>query len=140
MTTAGALRPDFGTDEYAIRGPPGRRPQHENPGKGEPTRRRGGQRDRNTSTAYASSIAVCATAVMRTMPILPRKYETGGIGVPRRRLRMPSSSLERDRDGQCLEVDQEDPGGDHPLQEVLREVDCRATVSTDRRFLTAEDH
>lgn len=45
----------------------------------------------NAAVPIASSTAVSAQPTTATMMTLPMKYETAGIGVPARRLRVPSS-------------------------------------------------
>src|SRR5690606_4884516 len=91
-TTALADRPDRGTDEYAT---PHTAPvavpstnTHANVAHRAGSSGRGTSK---TSAATARSSAVCTSTVVSERTTLPRKYDAGGSGVARSRLRLPSS-------------------------------------------------
>ena len=78
---------------------PAEDPEDEHPREGAPARRcRSAWGRRSRTGRRAAGATIWASEVIPTRPTLPRKYATGGIGVLRSRLRVPSSrSVATDR-------------------------------------------
>jgi hypothetical protein len=91
-TTALADRPDLGTEENATpHTDPVAVPSTNTHAKVSHRPASLGSGTSHSRAAAPISNAVCSRAVTSTCPTLPRKYDAAGSGVPRRRLRAPSS-------------------------------------------------